>query len=203
MNDATRIFGLLHGTHLDSQEENEPNRAAKSCHWPDCQSEAPHKAPASPSDPDNILWFCRQHAREHNAKWDFFEDMGAADIEQFRREDVTWHKPTWKLGANSGKWWQDAKFPGGLGGNDFFGDFPQPDPEKNDTPPTPQQSGPVREALSVLRLDKAADWGEIKVRYKELVKRYHPDANGGSKKAEDKLKRINSAYGLLKASYRQ
>ena len=38
----------------------------------------------------------------------------------------------------------------------------------------------------------------LKARYKELVKRHHPDANGGDKVAEEKLKLINVAYGLLK-----
>ncbi len=38
----------------------------------------------------------------------------------------------------------------------------------------------------------------VKARYKELVKRYHPDANGGDNSAEDRLKGINLAYSVLK-----
>ena len=34
----------------------------------------------------------------------------------------------------------------------------------------------------------------LKARYKELVKRHHPDANGGDKSAEEKFKEINEAY---------
>lgn len=200
MNDATRIFGLLQGYFRDSRETDGPETVAKCCQWPGCGSDAEHKAPAAPSQPDKILWFCRAHAREHNAGWDFFDGMSSAEIEQFRHEDVTLHKPTWKLGANSGKWWQNAEFPGG---KEFFGDTFRAEPGKHGGRPPPRPSGPVREALSVLRLNKATNWGEIKVQYKKLVKRHHPDANGGSKKAENKLKQINNAYDLLKECYRQ
>jgi curved DNA-binding protein CbpA len=41
----------------------------------------------------------------------------------------------------------------------------------------------------------------LKARYKELVKLHHPDAHGGDKAAEEKLKVINQAYSTLKASY--
>jgi DnaJ-class molecular chaperone len=39
---------------------------------------------------------------------------------------------------------------------------------------------------------------EIKARFKELVKRHHPDANGGDRGAEDKLREIIQAYNYLK-----
>ena len=38
----------------------------------------------------------------------------------------------------------------------------------------------------------------LKARYKELVKLNHPDANGGDKMAEERLKDINEAYATLK-----
>ena len=41
----------------------------------------------------------------------------------------------------------------------------------------------------------------LKARYKVLVKLHHPDAHGGDKAAEEKLKIINQAYATLKASY--
>jgi curved DNA-binding protein CbpA len=41
----------------------------------------------------------------------------------------------------------------------------------------------------------------LKSRYKELVKAHHPDAHGGDRAAEERLKVINQAYTTLKASY--
>lgn len=37
------------------------------------------------------------------------------------------------------------------------------------------------------------------MRYKQLVKRFHPDANGGDKAAEERFKEISEAYSYLKS----
>ena len=39
---------------------------------------------------------------------------------------------------------------------------------------------------------------QLKRRYKELVKKHHPDANGGDRDAEERLKSINDAYTTLR-----
>ena len=40
---------------------------------------------------------------------------------------------------------------------------------------------------------------EVKARYKELAKRHHPDANGGDRDAEERLKAINLAYAAVRS----
>ena len=55
-------------------------------------------------------------------------------------------------------------------------------------------------ALDVLNLEAGASLHQIKARYKELVKRFHPDANGGDRGAEERLKRVIQAYAVLRAS---
>jgi hypothetical protein len=57
-----------------------------------------------------------------------------------------------------------------------------------------------RQALTVLELSPPVTLAEIKIRYKGLVKQLHPDANGGDKEAEERLKVINQAYSTLKHS---
>ena len=52
----------------------------------------------------------------------------------------------------------------------------------------------------MLNLNRASSFAEIKARYRELAKANHPDANGGDKTAEERLKCINLAYTILKAS---
>ena len=42
-------------------------------------------------------------------------------------------------------------------------------------------------------------WREIKARYKLLVKRHHPDANGGDRSLEDRLREVIQAYSYLKS----
>jgi DnaJ-class molecular chaperone len=59
-------------------------------------------------------------------------------------------------------------------------------------------SNPTRKALHALGLEEGAGGAEIKARFKELVKRHHPDANGGDRASEDQLRAIIEAYNYLK-----
>jgi DnaJ-class molecular chaperone len=65
-------------------------------------------------------------------------------------------------------------------------------------PKRPRYSGPVRRALDVLGLDETADAAAIKGQYKALVKRFHPDANGGDRSFEERLRDIIRAHDVLK-----
>ena len=56
-----------------------------------------------------------------------------------------------------------------------------------------------RKALEILGLDIGVTKVEVKTRFKELVKRHHPDANGGDKSSEDRLVEIIQAYNYLKS----
>ncbi len=49
-----------------------------------------------------------------------------------------------------------------------------------------------------LGVDEKAGKDEIKKKYRQLAKKYHPDRNHGSKKAEEKFKEISEAYNVLK-----
>ncbi len=52
--------------------------------------------------------------------------------------------------------------------------------------------------MDLLGLGWPIDQAELRARYKDLAKRYHPDATGGDRSAEERLKDINRAYSLLK-----
>jgi DnaJ-domain-containing protein 1 len=55
-----------------------------------------------------------------------------------------------------------------------------------------------REALGVMGLDPQADRKRLRSRYSELVRRYHPDRNGGDRSHEGRLQRVVEAYQLLR-----
>ena len=55
-----------------------------------------------------------------------------------------------------------------------------------------------RDALQAMELNDEVNWEQIHSKFKELVKKYHPDKNQGNKKLEDKLKKITLAYSQLK-----
>ena len=56
-----------------------------------------------------------------------------------------------------------------------------------------------RKALNALGLEADASAHEVKTRFKTLVKRHHPDANGGDRSSEDRLREIIQAYNYLKS----
>ncbi len=54
-----------------------------------------------------------------------------------------------------------------------------------------------RDYYEILGIKKDATQDQIKKAYRKLAKQYHPDANPGNKKAEEKFKEINEAYEVL------
>jgi hypothetical protein len=126
--------------------------------------------------------------RAYNAAWDFFAGMDQRDIESYQHSVATWHRPTWRLGSRSGRI--------GFGFDDPFGIFAEGEHVEAERGPR-EVSAPERRALAMLDLDPAATLKEVKDRYKSLAKRFHPDANGGSRECEERLKTINQAYSYL------
>jgi len=59
-----------------------------------------------------------------------------------------------------------------------------------------------REAFKIIELEVGAKWDEIQIKFKKLVKKYHPDMNAGNKKFEEKLKIVTLAYTQLKLAYK-
>ncbi|MDA0260892.1 MAG: J domain-containing protein [Proteobacteria bacterium] len=185
---------------LDWDSDEKTPAAARECEHTDCDKDGEHRAPKSRNALNDYYWFCLEHVRAYNAHWDFFAGMDESEIEQFRDRDVTWHRPTWKLGANG------AKAADINGFRDDFGLFGNQGNNTAKVEPEERQPkwrlAPDRKALAVLNLSVYVTAGEIKIRYKELVKRFHPDANGGAKDAEDRLKDINQAYSFLMSRVR-
>ncbi len=167
----------------------------RACARPDCPNEGTHPVPKSRERLNEYIWFCLDHARAHNETWDYFAGMSESQIEAFQNDAVVGHRPTWPLGKRSARvrhgyhQFEDSYA--------VFGDVAE-----KAAPSGPQRplSRPQIVALEVLNLDAGATLHQIKTRYKELVKRFHPDANGGDRGAEERLKRVIQAYGVLRAS---
>ncbi|MFQ5971953.1 MAG: J domain-containing protein [Alphaproteobacteria bacterium] len=137
-----------------------------------------------------FLWFCLDHVREYNAAWNYYEGMSETEIEVELRKDAIWHRPTWPL-----RGWPDERYHDPFG---LFDDRPERSSEEQ-VGRWGWRSGDA-EALAVLDLRPPVTVASIKQRYKELVKRHHPDANGGDSRHEERLKEINRAYGRLMES---
>jgi len=167
------------------------------CEAPDCIKAGDCRVSKSPKNLSEYLWLCAGHARAHNEAWDFFKDMGDDDIQRFREEALTGHRPTWPLGKRAAKARMGQSRLGNV--NDSHAMFAEDD-DTGVRRPERQLTRLQIIAMDTLQLAHNATLIEIKARYKELVKRFHPDANGGDRGAEERLKQVIKAYGVLRAS---
>lgn len=54
-----------------------------------------------------------------------------------------------------------------------------------------------KDLYSILGVDEKVTRDELKKAYRKLAKKFHPDANPGNKKAEERFKEISEAYDIL------
>jgi hypothetical protein len=170
------------------------------CDHPGCLTAATAKAPKSRDLMNDFYWFCQPHAAQYNKSWDFFAGMSEGEVRNRREEEaVTGGRPTWQFQA--GKFSREAAaFAAGAGRafNDPLGVIRAAQRKAESAAAAGRKLGKLeRNALADLDLHEAAQPAEIRVRYTELVKRCHPDANGGDRSAEHKLQRVLKAYKTL------
>jgi DnaJ domain len=164
---------------------------ARHCDHPGCASAGEYRAPRTRSLSD-YYWFCLDHVRSYNASWNYYAGMSEAELEAEWRKDMVGQRPTWKFGHRVA--WRFGDGVKDFGLFDYEQEAPRAKPRAR--PPTQQEL-----ALETFDLALPLTLGALKSRYKELVKLHHPDAHGGDKEAEERLKIINQAYATLKASY--
>lgn len=165
--------------------------ATRLCDHPGCAASGDHRAPRGRDRLDVFYWFCLSHVRAYNAQWNYYAGMSAAEIEAEIRNDTVWQRPTWPLGGRVG-----FRFGPKLRDFGMFGFEEEEERTVRKRPPSEQE-----QALAVFELALPITFLALKSRYKELVKLHHPDAHGGDKAAEERLKVINQAYSTLKTSY--
>jgi hypothetical protein len=177
---------------------------ARRCSAPGCQETAELNVPKSRHNMDERTWLCGFHLREHNAQWDFFAGMSNEEIERFCLDAITGHRPTWPLGKRAasnrtGKTEPPRANYSSYSFEDGFAVFEEA-AEPALSRRRPKLTKGQLDALATLNLEENASLHEIKARYKELVKRFHPDANGGNRGTEERLRQVIKAYGHLRAT---
>lgn len=196
-------FDILNPIPIRKKEErNEAERARHlpMCEHPGCLEAGAYKAPKSRYKEGIYYHFCLDHVRAFNQSYDYFRGMSDEDVMRFQEASITGLRPTWSMGLHNA---QGQRRPSGMP--------PLSDPFDmlRDTGaaavggarPTSLKITPEeRKAFTTMDLPLTAKAQEIRARYKELVKRHHPDANGGSREDEDKLRAILDAYQTLKAN---
>jgi DnaJ domain len=173
------------------------------CQWAACDQPGTHRAPMGRGREGRYFNFCLAHVQAYNKTYNYFDGMSDTDVEAFQKDAATGHRPTWKVGENASAPGVDRdmdvrKLRGRFTRGNRFAMFEED--EEAPKPATPHRTvgNMARKSLRMLNLDDAADKVAIKQRFKELVKRHHPDVNGGDKRSEERLREIIQAYNYLK-----
>jgi hypothetical protein len=192
----------------------EAETEAPRCDWADCVGAGECRAPKGPDRLRDYYLFCPRHAAEYNKSWNFFAEMTDDQVRAYQTADVVGQRPTWNMrsdlgdrmrrwsrgrqgahaGANGG-----ARAAGGPTGGfydafDLFGGA-----RDGRSPPRDPELGKLEaRALETLGFESRAPLDEVRARYAELVKRFHPDANGGDRSSEGRLQQVIHAYKTLK-----
>jgi curved DNA-binding protein CbpA len=164
------------------------------CDHPGCERPGMHRAPKGRNREGQYFHFCVDHVREYNKSYNYFTGMGDDDVRSYQKDSLTGHRPTWKMGVNR----QASEGPDGYDARANMRANAQRRAEQTRRPRERKLLTLEKRSLDVLNLPYTARGAEIKARYKELVKMNHPDANGGDRSSEDRLREIIQAYNVLK-----
>jgi hypothetical protein len=183
------------------EKDRRPKKAGPTCEWAGCKNEGTNRAPKGRGREKDYWNFCVKHVREYNQNYNFFAGMDDGAVRAYQKDALTGHRPTWKMGTG-----KKAKGrPDLASAADAFNMFHEmngktgsrPDPEHK-----PEQRivrNAERKALETLGLEASVTKAGVKARFKELVKRHHPDANNGDQSTQDRLVEIIEAYKYLKS----
>ena len=150
-----------------------------------------YKAPVERDNSKKFRLLCLKHIKLFNKNWNYFENMNNQEIEFFIKSDLTWHKSTKNFGSSDNFFnilWNNAlddKL--NIFKSSNFKEFKKTKISQTD-----------KDAFEVMELNEQQNGKKFKKKFKNLVKKYHPDKNNGNKKFEDKLKKITLAYSQLK-----
>ncbi len=174
----------------------EKEEGTRPCDHEGCAGEGLYQAPCAPDNLETFYRLCLDHVRSYNKAWNFFAHMSPVEIETYNRGDTVGWRPSWPLGERmapmEAAW---SRF-----SDSFTGDTDSNGYNDGSAPSNLHWADATQaKALNLFDLQSPLTLEQLKIRYKELVKRYHPDANGGDKESEERLKQVNEAYGVLKS----
>jgi len=167
------------------------------CAVPGCRAPGEFKAPLQPANfdgPGSWRFLCLEHVREHNSKYNFFEGMSPDEITEAQSPIAGWDRATRAFahaGNDPAPSWSDFADPLEA----ISGRF-----RRKHNEGTSRFSRHEQRALSILGLGEDADLKAVRSSYSKLVRRFHPDRNGGDRGHEGRLGEVIEAYQTLRKS---
>lgn len=181
--------------------------ACPKCEWDGCQELGLYPAPKGRHLEGQYYRYCLDHVREYNKGYNYFSGLPDDEVIAQQKADTIGHRPTWFVGVNAWSRNRGRKSGRQAGGythrfetRDPFGLFGEnaPGGEVPGAAPRRPLKRLERKALRELNLEGTASKADIKARFKDLVKRLHPDHNDGDRSSEDKLREVIQAYNYLR-----
>ncbi|NNL90082.1 MAG: J domain-containing protein [Marinicaulis sp.] len=173
----------------------------RECEWDGCDSQAACSLPKSPREPRIRVWYCLSHAREHNKGWNYFDGMSEQEAKAAREANIYGDRPTWSMGKNDrARTAANARGPADM--EDAHGVLGA-EAKSHQDPRGQYRDGKKLTKLQInafetLALPASAKAMDIRRRYAELVRRFHPDSNDGDRSAEEQLNEVVKAHSILK-----
>ena len=167
------------------------------CDHEGCQEPGKFRAPKAPDVLDDYYWFCQQHVREYNTKWNFFDGTTEAEINAQQSKDKVWERQTKPLGDPEARAWAR------LGIEDphqVLGKNATQNPGRNGSAAARRLPPTEKRAIEILEVNADASKADIRKAYKALIKVLHPDMNGGDRSQEEQLQEVVWAWDQLKDS---
>ena len=170
----------------------------RQCEHEGCTEAGQYRAPKSPDNLDDFFWFCRDHVREYNLKWNFFDGTTEAEIEAQLDRDRVWDRPTkpFRKSVEERAWAR-------LGVDDahqVLGENATRNPGRNGMAAGRKLPPTERRAIEILEARDSMTKTEIRKSYKALIKILHPDMNGGDRSDEERLQEVVWAWDQIKDS---
>lgn len=160
------------------------------CDHPKCEKEGLHRAPKDRSL-SGYYHFCLTHVKEYNKNWNYYAGLEGDAYEKKVEADRLGDRPTWNTTDRLTK--EDVK-----NLNDPLGLLGKVRKKTANTSPFMPNS-PQEKALKTMELKWPTTYTKIKSKYKEWVKKLHPDMTGGE--TEEEFKKINEAFSILQKHF--
>ncbi len=171
----------------------------RQCEHPGCARPGQYRAPKSPDSLDEYYWFCKDHAREYNLKWNFFAGQTEDEMMESMERERVWGRATRPMGSpDEQRAWQR------LGVEDphaILGEKATRNPGTRPGSGAARRLPPTeRRALEILDARDSWSRSEIRKQYKSLVKDLHPDMNKGNRADEERLQEVVWAWDQIRES---
>ncbi len=170
--------------------------STRMCDHKGCNEPGQYRAPKSPKVLDDYYWFCKDHVREYNLNWNYFQGQSEEEFQAFLDNATVWERPTKPFGKTKEEMgWQRHGIADPM---ELLGSNATQNPGRavsgRKLPPT------ERKALEILECQDTMSKVEIRKSYKALIKVLHPDVNGGDRSQEEMLQEVVWAWDQIKDS---